>query len=231
MLTCPLCQRPTTATDLIEINWQSASTIARLASLNPGWKREDGACPVCVQDALLHTLLSQGDNALHRHVQSVWPLDAETAFGAMPMPLRLHADPRFHGRGVIIALIDSGFYPHPDLVEPTNRVRAWVNAAADPVEVHPFAANEQPQWPEWNSLHGRQWHGTMTSTVAAGNGQLSHSFYRGLASEAQLILIQTRTNHISLSDAALLRALRWLEDNAQALGVYVWSIFHSVANR
>jgi len=30
----------------------------------------------------------------------------------------------------------------------------------------------------------------MTSTVAAGNGQLSHGFYRGMASEADLVLIQ-----------------------------------------
>jgi hypothetical protein len=36
------------------------------------------------------------------------------AFGAIPTPLRLHADPRLTGRGSVIALIDRGFYPHPD---------------------------------------------------------------------------------------------------------------------
>jgi len=32
----------------------------------------------------------------------------------------MHSDPRFSGKGVTIALVDAGFYPHPDLVQPHN---------------------------------------------------------------------------------------------------------------
>lgn len=103
LLPCPSCYRPTPTSFLPEAHDYAF------------WHRPDGACPTCVQQALLETLLSRGDAALHEQIQSVWPLDAEAAFGALPTPLRLHADPRFTGRGVTLAVLDSGFYPHPDL--------------------------------------------------------------------------------------------------------------------
>ena len=40
-------------------------------------------------------------------------------------PLRLDADERFTGRGVTIAFLDSGFYPHVDLTTPRNRILAY----------------------------------------------------------------------------------------------------------
>src|SRR5439155_1134424 len=110
--------------------------------LAPGWKpfwgREDGAWPVCVQQNMLRTLLTKGDAALHETIQTVWPLDAEAAFGVLPTRLRVHADPRFSGKGVTIALVDAGFYPHPDLVQPRNRIRAWADATHDPVSAFRF---------------------------------------------------------------------------------------------
>ena len=46
---------------------------------------------------------------------------------------------------------------------------------------------------DWDGARDWQWHGTMTSTVAAGNGFLSHGLYSGLAHAAELVLIQVRT--------------------------------------
>ncbi|MFH4280775.1 hypothetical protein WAJ29_22045, partial [Acinetobacter baumannii] len=43
----------------------------------------------------------------------------------MPTYLRLDADERFAGRGVVIAFLDSGFYAHPDLTTPRNRIIAY----------------------------------------------------------------------------------------------------------
>jgi len=34
------------------------------------------------------------------------------------------------------------------------------------------------------------WHGMMTSVVAAGNGHLSEGFYRGIAPDAKVVLVQ-----------------------------------------
>ena len=46
----------------------------------------------------------------------------------------MRADPRYTAKGVTVAVLDSGFYPHPDLTEPVNRIRAWVNAGVEPIE-------------------------------------------------------------------------------------------------
>src|SRR5262245_59862558 len=115
---CPLCGAPSTPVVLAEARWISDETVAEIAREHPGWTREDGACPACVQEALLSVLLRNGHDAFHESVQAHWPIDAGAAYGAIPTPLRLHADPRFTGRGVTIAFIDAGFFPHPDLTEP-----------------------------------------------------------------------------------------------------------------
>jgi serine protease AprX len=190
----------------------------------PYWDREDGACPACVQENLLRTLLAKGDAALHEAIQTAWPLDAEAAFGVLPTRLRLHADPRFSGQGVTIALVDSGFYPHPDLVRPQNRIRVWADATHDPVSVIRFQREDIPEWPDWDGARDWQWHGTMTSTVAAGNGFLSHGFYSGLAYSAELVLIQVRDSTGHISSANIQRALTWLKEHGPEMGVRIVSL-------
>ncbi len=219
--TCPLCGTPTSASDLAEVDWLAPDTLERLARENPGWRLADGACPACVQHALLRTLIEQGEAALHDGLQAAWPIDPGTAFGALPTPLRLHADPRFTGRGLTLAVVDAAFYPHPDLTQPHNRIRAWVDAGREPIIARRFGVVDQPQWPGWNSLHPAQWHGLMTSAAAAGNGWLSHGLYRGLASEADLVLVQVRDRAGRITNHTLARALNWLSQQANALGVRV----------
>ena len=222
--TCPLCRRPVHKRILAEAWWTDPAVIERLAGEHPTWRLPDGACPACLQEALLQVLLSHGDAALHEQVQNLWPLDAEAAFGAIPTPLRLHADPRFTGKGVTLALIDTGFHPHPDLTQPVNRIRAWVDATVDPVTVIRFGPDDRPNWPEWDALHRRQWHGTMTSVAAAGNGQRSHGLYRGLASDAHLVLIQVENDTRGMADEAIVRALHWTAGQAGNLGIRVVSL-------
>jgi len=194
------------------------------ASWYPYWDREDGACPACVQQNLLQTLLAKGDAALHEAVQTAWPLDAEAAFGVLPTRLRLHADPRFSGKGITIALVDAGFYPHPDLVQPRNRIRVWADATHDPVSVFHFEPEEAPKWPDWDRARDWQWHGTMTSTVAAGNGFLSHGLYSGLAYAAELVLIQVHDAGGHISSASICRALTWILKHGSELGVRIVSL-------
>jgi hypothetical protein len=192
MIRCPLCDTPSALGALAEAAWLAPDVLDRLAQANPRWRRSDGACPACVQQALLETLLERGEAALHERIQYVWPLDAEAAFGALPTPLRMHADPRYTGRGITIALIDSGFYPHLDLVQPHNRIRAWVDASRAELPYRVFGPSDTPAWPGWDAAAPHQWHGLMTSAVAAGNGWLSHGLYRDMAGDADLVLIQAR---------------------------------------
>src|SRR5215831_16424352 len=95
------------------------------------------------------------------------------------IPERIDCSPRFAGKGVCIGFVDSGFYPHPDLMQPVRRVRAYVDAARD-----------KPVASEFFSPQPWSWHGTMTVCCAAGNGYVSGGRYRGLASEADVVLIK-----------------------------------------
>lgn len=204
-----------------EVNWLSDEVLERMAVDNPNWRRSDGACPACVQKALLQILLEKGDEEAHRSIQEHWPLDAEAAFGALPTPLRMHADPRFTGKGVTIAFIDSGFYPHPDLVQPFNRIKAWVDAGSENIQFKRFAPNEIVTWRGWDDGMPSHWHGLMTTVTAAGNGWRSHGLYRGLASDAELVLIQVMDSRGWITNESIARALNWLEDHADELGVGV----------
>lgn len=230
VVVCALCGGTAEADTLKEVHWQAAGVLERLARTNPRWRRTDGACPACVQRALLDVLLEGGEEALHEAVQKVWPLDAEAAFGALPTPLRMHADPRFAGRGVTLAMVDAGFFPHPDLIRPLNRIKAWADAGRAPVLDLRFDAEETPQWPGWDQRVPSQWHGLMTSTVAAGNGFQSHGLYRGLASEAELVLVQVRepeqpgSTGGGITNESLTRALLWLLEHAKELNLRVVSI-------
>jgi serine protease AprX len=88
---------------------------------------------------------------------------------------------RFAGRGVCIAFVDSGFYPHADLVQPRGRIRAYVDVTRD--QAQPGELLSRTSW---------SWHGTMTVCCAAGNGYLSGGRYRGLASESEVVLVKAK---------------------------------------
>ncbi len=130
----------------------------------------------------------------------------------LPTPLRVDADERFTGRDVTIAFLDSGFYFHPDLAQPRNRIVAY----------HSIFAEEGDD----TSLHTNDvasWHGMMTSVVAAGSGALSDGFYRGIASDANLVLVKIgRTGRIP--EEQIRRGLEWTLAHRAAYNVRVVNI-------
>ena len=127
-------------------------------------------------------------------------------------PLRLDADERFTGKGVTIAFLDSGFYPHPDLTKPENRILAYRNL---PDAEHDLSSLFKPDVASW--------HGMMTSVVAAGNGSLSNGFYRGIAPDANVVLIKlARTGRIS--DQNILDGLEWVLENREEYSIRIVNI-------
>src|SRR5215211_6246437 len=116
------------------------------------------------------TIPTRTDAAAHAHAH------AQNRFAVIPTHERLKADTALTGRGVTIAFLDSGFYPHPDLVEPRSRVLAFKDIGGEEQSLD--ASFESGRTPE--SWH---WHGTMVAVAAAGNGHLSGGVYRGLAAE------------------------------------------------
>ena len=64
----------------------------------------------------------------------------------------------------------------------------------------------------------------MTSTVAAGNGSLSHGLYSGLAHAAELILIQVRDSTGHISSTSIHRALTWILKHGSEFSVRIVSL-------
>src|SRR6266481_9546428 len=122
------------------------------------------------------------------------------------------ADERFTGRGVTIAFLDSGFYAHADLTTPRNRIRAYHSI---------FTAEGDQTSLETSDV--ASWHGMMTSVVAAGNGALSDGFYRGIASDADVVLVKIgRTGRIS--EDQIRQGLEWVLAHAEEYQIRVVNI-------
>ncbi len=137
---------------------------------------------------------------------------APNRFGVLPAAERLNADPTLAGRGVIIAFLDSGFFPHQDLTRPGNRILAFHDTAS------PSARLEQDR-----AAEPSDWHGTQTAVVAAGNGHLSGGLYSGLARESRVVLVKVgekgriREEHIA-------SGLEWVLAQRERYGIRVVSI-------
>ncbi len=127
-------------------------------------------------------------------------------------PLRLDADERFTGQGVTIAFLDSGFYPHVDLTTPRNRILAYRNLLDADGDLSSLF---QPDVASW--------HGMMTSVVAAGNGSLSNGFYRGIAPDADVVLVKlARTGRIT--EQNIQDGLTWVLANREQYGIRIVNI-------
>ncbi|HSS19496.1 MAG TPA: S8 family serine peptidase [Pyrinomonadaceae bacterium] len=137
---------------------------------------------------------------------------APNRFGVIPTHLRLDADAHYTGKGVTIAFLDSGFYPHPDLLRPTNRIVAYHDLA-----------KERPSLKREDSSESWQWHGTQTSIVAAGNGSLCDGVYRGLAYEADLVLVKV-SERGRITEDNIARGIRWIIDNCERYNIRILNI-------
>jgi len=127
-------------------------------------------------------------------------------------PLRLDSAEGFTGKNVTIAFLDSGFYPHKDLTTPENRILAYQNMNATDGEVTSLF---QPDVASW--------HGMMTSVVAAGNGSLSNGFYRGIAPDANVVLVKlARTGRIT--EQNIQDGLEWILAHREKFNIKIVNI-------
>jgi len=133
-------------------------------------------------------------------------------FAVLPTPDRLDCHPGYTGKGVTIAYLDSGFYPHPDLMFPENRIVAYMDVSGS----GDFLDEKMPP----QAYH---WHGTQTSVVAAGNGYASHGIYRGLASQSRLVLVQVG-NKGKIRDEYIAKGIRWVIDHREQYDIRVLNI-------
>lgn len=135
-----------------------------------------------------------------------------TPLSILPTPVRLNAPTDLAGRGVTVAFLDAGFYAHPDLVRPVDRIAHYVSVVA------PRARRDDLEQPDDSS-----WHGMMTSVVACGNGFLSNGLYRGLASEARLVFV--KCGHVRrVAHDDIRRGLEWVLRHHRRYGIRIVNV-------
>ncbi len=197
---CPVCSRESSE-GFVPLD-ALQNDLKELIVANAAEKNEFTAvCPRCVRiferakDHIIKDAAMQKDGS---HVLST--------------PLRLDADERFTGKGVTIAFLDSGFYPHVDLTTPENRIVAYRNMVDRDGDIQSLF---QPDVASW--------HGMMTSVVAAGNGSLSNGFYRGIAENAKVVLVKlARTGRIT--DDNIREGLEWVLENREKFDIKIVNI-------
>ena len=176
-------------------------SLREIVSSNAASANADEVCGRCVE------LFSRAQRQTETHTAVFEQNDF-----VLPTPLRMDADERFTGRGVTMAFLDSGFYGHSDLTTPRNRILAYHSI---------FSANGDQTSLETNDV--ASWHGMMTSVVAAGSGALSDGFYRGIASEAGVVLVKIgRTGRIS--EDQIRQGLEWVLAHAEEYKISVVNI-------
>jgi serine protease AprX len=200
---CPQCGRPLFGNSEKQLHGVIDEPLLALIRANaPGWRAEEGLCQSCLD------LFRGARDRFHANPN----VFREGEYRILPTPLRVGADERFAGRGVTIAFLDAGFYPHPDLIEPRNRILHYVNIT-DP----------KPPEDEFHKPNDSSWHGMMTSVVAAGNGHLSGGLYRGIASEADVVLVKCGgAQRIRHEDIQL--GLQWAIENRERFNIRVINV-------
>lgn len=205
MMKCPICgdEHPQLIT---RFNFNTDRLLFdSLREEAPDWQPQLGACSRCLDGAQVDCLIeaqSQWRSILHP--------GSVDGYRILPTPVRLQANTGLTGKDITICLIDSGFYPHPDLVKPENRILKMVDI---PNPDRPESDFHLPQ--------GNAWHGTMTSVVCAGNGYLSRGMYASLAPEAKLVLLKVSDEAGRISGQNIARALEWVLENHVQYGIRI----------
>jgi serine protease AprX len=193
---CPVCWRE--ASDGLAPFEQLPDELKRLIAANAP-EGVQAVCPRCLE------LFGRAQAQLEKYA-----VVFEQGRNVLPTWLRLGADERFTGRGVTIAFLDSGFYPHPDLTTPHSRIVAYHN-------VVPKGTGTL------DSIDSASWHGMMTSVVAAGNGALSGGFFRAIAPDCSVVLVKvSKSGHVP--EKHIERGLKWVLENRERYGIRVVNI-------
>jgi len=114
------------------------------------------------------------------------------------------AQSRPTGRGITIAILDTGIAPIPDFARPKNRLLASVDFVGH--KPHPYDDNG---------------HGTHVAGIAAGNGWASGGRILGAAAEAGLVSVKILDEGGRGNTADALAGIQWVIDNRRRYGIRI----------
>ncbi|MBU8906788.1 S8 family peptidase [Desertibacillus haloalkaliphilus] len=111
------------------------------------------------------------------------------------------------GNDVGIAVLDTGIYPHRDLITPTNRLIAFKDFINDRSEAY--------------DDHG---HGTHVAGCAAGNGRSSNGTYRGPSPRANLIGVKVLNKQGGGTISSIIAGIDWVIENRSRYGIQIMNV-------
>ncbi|MGI6526126.1 MAG: S8 family peptidase [Caldicoprobacterales bacterium] len=126
---------------------------------------------------------------------------------AQEVGARIANDTGFTGKGIGIAILDTGIYPHQDFTRPRNRIVAFRD----------FVNNRQNPYDD-------NGHGTFVAGVAAGNGTSSGGKYKGVAPEASLIGVKVMDEDGSGNSSDIIAGMQWVADHHQEYHIRIMSL-------
>ncbi|MBP7998783.1 MAG: S8 family serine peptidase [Chloroflexi bacterium] len=213
--TCPLCYRHIFA--WYKPPFTLAHHISRILKERfPAWNGHGTPCPQCIFEAAQQARLERNNRSLQGQLDAPFPVYLRDQQEILPTPHRINAHPRFTGQGVTVAFLDSGFFPHDDLVRPHNRILCFADAT-EKVVTEKKLPTTRPQLASW--------HGTMVSTIGVGNGYTSGGFYRGIAPGANMVLVKTGEKHSHrITEEHIHHSLSWVIANRERFNIRVVNI-------
>lgn len=152
---------------------------------------------------------SVNDVAQHHRVEYVH--DDSKVFKSMDVAtLAVHSnrvnESGYSGKGIGVAVLDTGVALHDDLVKPNNRIIAFKDFIND---------RSRP--------YDDDGHGTHVSGIIAGNGY-SNAKYKGIAPEASVIGVKVLDETGSGNTSDILAGLQWVIDNKDKYNIKVVSM-------
>ncbi len=108
------------------------------------------------------------------------------------------------GKGIGVAVLDTGVYPHEDLKHRIKAFRDFVR--------------------EREAAYDDNGHGTHIAAIIGGQGTASQGIYRGVAPDCQLICAKVLDNRGNGFASDVLGGLRWLREYRREYGIRIVNI-------